>query len=202
MHQINRIVATGTGKKAVTMAHDQVTEVSAAAKGGGFLNNQVRTVIDVGAEEGRAVKINGSGKVVDFAVNERCAAGTGAFIEAMARALEVPLEELGSLSLRSTQAVAINAQCVVFAESELVSLVHVKTPKEDIARAVHDAIADRIVAMVRRVGMEKEVMLIGGMARNAGFIESLKRELGTNILIPDDPEFANALGSALLAAGK
>jgi len=202
MNQIDRIVATGAGRKKADMAHNQITEVSAAAKGAVFLNNQIRTVIDVGAEEGRAIKINAAGKVIDFAINEKCAAGTGAFTEAMARALEVTLEELGPLSLKATQAVAMNAQCAVFAESELISLVHAKTPKADMARAVHDAIADRIVSMVRRVGMEKEVMLIGGVARNVGFLESLKRELETNIIVPEDPEFVSALGAALIAAGK
>jgi benzoyl-CoA reductase subunit D len=96
----------------------------------------------------------------------------------------------------------MNAQCAVFAESELVSLVHAKTPKPDMARAVHDAIADRIVSMVRRVGMEKEIMLIGGVARNVGFLDSLKRELETDIIVPEDPEFVSALGAALLAARK
>ncbi|MBA4393951.1 MAG: CoA activase [Desulfobacca sp.] len=202
LDQIDRIVATGAGKKEAAMAHDQITEVLAASKGAFFLDNRVRTVIDIGAEEGRAVKINVKGKVVDFAINEKCAAGTGAFIEAMARALEVELEELGPLSLQSTQAVAMNAQCAVFAESELVTLVHAKTPKPDMARAVHDAIADRIVSMVRRVGMEREVMLIGGLAKNVGFVTSLKRELETEVIIPENPEFINALGAALLAAGK
>jgi predicted CoA-substrate-specific enzyme activase len=201
MNQIDRIIATGAGRKEATLAHDQISEVSAAAKGAVFLNNKVRTVIDVGAEEGRAIKINVAGKVVDFAINEKCAAGTGAFTEAMARALEVTLEELGPLSLQSTQAVAMNAQCAVFAESELVSLVHAKTPKPDMARAVHDAIADRIVSMVRRVGMDKEVMLIGGLARNVGFLESLKRELETEVIIPENPEFVSALGAALIAVG-
>jgi benzoyl-CoA reductase subunit D len=96
----------------------------------------------------------------------------------------------------------MNAQCAVFAESEMVSLVHAKTPKPDMARAVHDAIADRIVSMVRRVGMEKEIMLIGGVARNVGFLDSLKRELETDIIVPEDPEFVSALGAALLAARK
>jgi benzoyl-CoA reductase subunit D len=202
MNQIDRIMATGAGRKEAYMAHNQITEVSAAAQGAVFLDNRIRTVIDVGAEEGRAIKINATGKVVDFAINEKCAAGTGAFTEAMARALEVTLEELGPLSLKSTQAVAMNAQCAVFAESEMVSLVHAKTPKPDMARAVHDAIADRIVSMVRRVGMEKEIMLIGGVARNVGFLDSLKRELETDIIVPEDPEFVSALGAALLAARK
>ena len=140
--------------------------------------------------------------MLDFAINEKCAAGTGAFTEAMARALEVTIDQLGPLSLQSTQAVAMNAQCAVFAESELVTLVHSQTPKPDMARAVHDAIADRIVSLVRRVGMEKEVLLVGGVARNVGFVESLKRELDTEIFIPETPETVSAYGAALLAAGK
>lgn len=201
MSQIDRIIATGAGKKEADMAQGRVSEVSAAAQGAIFLDNRVRTVIDVGAEEGRAIRINAEGKVVDFAINEKCAAGTGAFTEAMARALEIKLEELGPLSLQSTQAVAMNAQCAVFAESELVTLVHAKTPKPDMARAVHDAIADRVVSMVRRVGLEKEVMLIGGVAKNVGFLKSLNRELEMEVIVPEEPEFVSALGAALLAAG-
>lgn len=202
LNQIDRIMATGAGRKEATMAHSQGTEVSTASKGASFLDSRVHTLIDIGAEEGRVIKIESNGKVMDFALNEKCAAGTGAFTEAMARALEVRLEELGPLSLQSTQAVAMNAHCAVFAESELVTLVHAKIPKSDIARAVHDAIADRIVSLVRRVGMEKEVMLIGGLAKNVGFITSLKRELGIEVNVPEHPEFVSALGAALLAGGK
>ena len=199
---IERILATGAGRKEAIKATDSVTEVTAAARGAKALDDSVSTLIDVGAEEGRAVKIDKSGRVIDFAINEKCAAGAGAFTEAMARALEVPLEELGPLSLQSTQAVAMNAQCAVFAESELVTLVHAKTPKPDMARAIHDAIADRIVSMVRRVGQEPSVMLIGGVARNIGFVASLKRELGADLLIPEDPEYVGAYGAAVIAADK
>jgi benzoyl-CoA reductase subunit D len=201
-NQIDRIISTGAGRKEVSEAFDQVTEVSAVARGAIGLDLRIRTVIDVGAEEARAIKINADGQVVDFAINEKCAAGTGAFTEAMARALEVTIEQLGPLSLQSTKVVAMNAQCAVFAESELVTLIHSKTPKPDIARAVHDAIADRIVSMVRRVGLEKEVLLVGGLARNVGFVESLRRELDTEILIPETPETVSAYGAALLAAGQ
>lgn len=202
LKQIDRIMATGAGRKEVPLAHDQVTEVSAASRGAFFLDSRVQTIIDIGAEEGRAIKMDTHGKVMDFTINEKCAAGTGAFTEAMARALEIPLEELGPLSLQSTQAIAMNAHCAVFAESELVTLVHAKIPKWDIARAVHDAIADRIVSMVRRVGVEKEVMLIGGLANNVGFIGSLKKELETDVIIPKNPEVVSALGAALLAGEK
>jgi benzoyl-CoA reductase subunit D len=199
---VDNIVATGAGKKEVTFAKDSITEVAAAAKGAIYLNPAVRTVVDVGAEEGRAIKVDESSKVVDFAINEKCAAGAGAFTEAMARALEVRIEDMGPLSMKSTQVVPMNAQCAVFAESELVTLVHSKVPKPDMARAIHDAIADRIISMIRRVGIEKEILLIGGVAHNIGFVDSMRRGLGTNVVIPKDPEFVGALGAALAAGGK
>ncbi|MCP4658052.1 MAG: CoA activase, partial [bacterium] len=150
----------------------------------------------------RAVRCTEGGKVEDFAVNEKCAAGAGTFTEAMARALEVELEELGRMSLRATQAVPMNAQCTVFAESEVVSLLHAKTPKEDISRAVHDAMASRITSMVRKVGFRKDLVAIGGLARNVGFLESLKRGLETEILVPEEPELTPALGAALIGVDR
>ncbi len=196
------ITATGTGKEEVTFAKSTITEVGADAKAVNFLYPSVRTVIDVGAEEGRAIKVNEGGKVIDFAINDKCAAGAGMFTETMARALEVKLEEMGALSLKSQKSVPMNAQCVVFAESEVVSLIHAKHAKEDIARAVHDAIADRIASMTRSVGIEKDVALVGGLARNIGFVDSLKRDLKQELLIPEDPEYSCALGAAFAAAEK
>ncbi|MEW5936316.1 MAG: acyl-CoA dehydratase activase [Candidatus Thermoplasmatota archaeon] len=198
--EIAYVVATGAGREDAPHANGTITEVSADVKGILFTHPTVRTVIAVGAEEGRGVRCDEHGRVIDFAVNEKCAAGAGAFTEAMARALEVPLEELGPLSLRSTQAVPMNAQCVVFAESEVVTLVHAQTPKEDIARAVHDAIADRIVSMVRKVGFEKDIAIVGGMAHNPGFVQAVKRDLESDVIIPDDPMYVGALGAALHAA--
>lgn len=198
---IEKIFATGAGRKEVADADDSYTEVGADAAGALYLYPEARTVIDVGAEEGRAIRVDERGKVVDFAINERCAAGAGAFTEAMARALEVPLEELGPLSLTSTKSVPMNAQCAVFAESEVVSLIHAKTEKRDIARAVHDAMSTRITSMARRVGVVPEVALIGGVARNPGFVDSLQRDLELTVLIPEDPEYVSALGAAILAAG-
>lgn len=197
---VTKTVATGAGRKEVKSADGELTEVGATAKGTHHLLSSVRTVIDVGAEEGRAIKIDSQGKVQDFAINEKCAAGAGAFTEAMARALEIELPDFGKLSLQSKRAVPMNAQCAVFAESEVVSLIHAKTPKEDIARAVHDAIADRIVSMARRVGIENDVAAVGGVAKNIGFIDALKRTLETDILVPEYPEYAAALGAALHAA--
>lgn len=198
---IEKIFATGAGRKEVADADHSYTEVGADAAGALYLYPEARTVIDVGAEEGRAIRVDERGKVVDFAINERCAAGAGAFTEAMARALEVPLEELGPLSLTSTKSVPMNAQCAVFAESEVVSLIHAKAEKRDIARAVHDAMSTRITSMARRVGVVPEVALIGGVARNPGFVDSLQRDLDLTVLIPEDPEYISALGAAILAAG-
>lgn len=198
--EIPNITSTGSGRKDVPIARDDITEVGAAAKGANFFFDNVRTVIDVGAEEGRGVRCDEKGKVLDFVVNDKCAAGAGAFTESMARALEVPLSEFGPLSLKSNREIPMNAQCAVFAESEVVSLVHAKTPKEDIARAVHDAIASRISSMVRRVGVEPAVALVGGLAYNVGFIDSLGRDLETELLIPPDPEYTAAIGAALAAA--
>ena len=200
--EVVHITATGTGKEEVTFAKSTITEVGADAKAVNFLYPSVRTVIDVGAEEGRAIKVNKAGKVIDFAINDKCAAGAGTFTETMARALEVKLEEMGALSLKSLKSVPMNAQCVVFAESEVVSLIHAKHAKEDIIRAVHDAIADRIASMTRRIGIEKDVALVGGLARNIGFVDSLKRDLKQELLIPEDPEYSCALGAAFAAAEK
>jgi benzoyl-CoA reductase subunit D len=200
LKQITHITATGAGRKSAPYAKNDVTEVGAGARGILLRHPGVRTLIDVGAEEGRAIKCAGDGKVADFAVNEKCAAGAGTFVEAMARALELKLEDMGPLSLQSAKAVPMNAQCTVFAESEVVSLIHSKVPKTDIARAIHDAIASRIVAMARRVGVVPEIALIGGVAYNAGFVDALKRGLEAEVLVPADPEYVGALGAALIAA--
>lgn len=197
---IENIIATGAGRKNAPYTDRDITEVGASTRGATNLYPAARTVIDVGAEEGRAIRITPDGKVMDFAINEKCAAGAGAFTESMSRALEVPIEELGALSLKSTIAIPMNAQCAVFAESEVVTLVHSKTSKEDIARAVHDAIASRIVSLARKVGFAPEVILIGGVAFNTGFVDSLERALETKVIIPDDPEFIGAYGAALIAA--
>jgi benzoyl-CoA reductase subunit D len=197
---VDRAVATGAGRRAAPGKPIELTEVTAAAIGAVHIDPSARTVIDVGAEEGRAIKTSPEGKVADFAVNEKCAAGSGAFTEAMARALETPVEEIGPLSLRSSQAIPMNAQCAVFAESEVVSLLHAKTPKADIARAVHDAIASRIVSMTRKVGINPDVVVIGGVAKNAGFIAAVERELSLEVKVPEDPDFVSALGAALHGA--
>lgn len=199
--QVGAVYATGAGRVMVKFATDKITEMSAGAKGVSYFYPQARTIVDVGAEEGRGIKTDGTGKATDFAGNEKCAAGAGSFAEAMSRALQLTLKEFGEASLRSDKTIPMNAQCTVFAESEVVSLIHSATPKEDIAKAVLDAVASRVCAMVRRVGIDKDVVLIGGMVHNPGFVSSLKTAMDVDeIKLPEIPEFVAALGCALLAA--
>ena len=195
-------VATGSSMELAPYNASTVSMMGADAKAGTYLFPKARTIIDVGAEEARAVKCDERGVMVDFIVNERCAAGAGAFIEAMARALELKLEEMGPLSLKAERASQINASCVIFGESDVVSLIHRKEPKAEIARAIFDAMADRISSMVHRLGVNPEVVLIGGVAKDVGFVAALNRKLGANVLIPQNPDFAGALGAALTATNR
>lgn len=198
---IQRICGTGSGKDAIKIAHAAVDDVRAMSKGAHFFFPTARTVIDVGAEEGRAARIDETGTPVDSAVNEKCAAGAGAFIEAMARALEVAIAEMGRLSLQADKKIPMNAQCVVFAESEVVGLIHAGTAKADICRAIHDSMAGRIVSLVRRIGINREIVMLGGVGGNIGFIAAMQRELKIeSILVPDKPDYGSAVGAALLAA--
>jgi benzoyl-CoA reductase subunit D len=192
---------TGSGKNAIRNVKSLANDIKAMAKGACYFFPNARTVADVGAEEGRAAKLDEKGNPVDFALNEKCAAGAGAFIEAMARALETTLEKMGPLALKSDKEIPMNAQCVIFAESEVVGLIHARTPKEDISKAIHDALASRIVSMIRRVGVNPEVVLLGGVAYNPGFVDAVKRELSLDKLyIPDMPEYGMAVGAAVVAA--
>ena len=194
---LEHIVSTGVGKEAAPHITGNVLEVVAAARGAHFLVPSARVVIDVGAEEGRAARCDKKGTVKDFAINEKCAAGSGNFVDTMARMLEISREEFAELSLKSKDVVPMNAQCIIFAESEVISLIHAKTPPADIARAVHNGIAERVASMVRRVGIEKDLVLIGGVARNRGFVDALDRILGVEVTVPEDPEYVSALGAAL-----
>lgn len=198
---IDKIIGTGAGKDSIKMADDTVNDIKAMGKGAHYFFSNARTVVDVGAEEGRAAKIDENGNPVDFAINEKCAAGAGAFIEAMAHALEVTLEKMGTLCLTSDKEIPMNAQCVIFAESEVVGLIHAKTDKQDISKAIHDSMASRIVSMIRRIGVNEDVVFMGGVGHNPGFTAAMKRELKLDkIYIPDDPEYGESVGAAVVAA--
>lgn len=198
--EVQHITATGAGVGMVLFANSTISMMGADAKAGTYFFPTARTVIDVGAEDARAVKCDENGVMIDFVVNARCAAGAGTFIEAMGRALEVELEDMGPLSLKAERASPINASCVIFAESDVVSLIHKEEPKSEIARAIFDAMAERVSSMVHRLGISPDVILVGGVAKDVGFVDSLKRRLGMQILIPEEPIFAGAVGAALVAA--
>ena len=198
--KIERIVATGAGRSIAPFAHDKLTEVGAAARGAIARNPNIRTVIDVGAEEGRAILITSEGRVKDFAINEKCAAGSGTFTEAMARALELGLEEFGKLSLESDKAVPMNAQCAVFAESEVVSLVARNHPKEEIIRGLHRAVVNRVGSMVKTVSVDGTVTMTGGVAKNRGVVSLMEEKLGQKIYVHSEPQIVGALGAALMAS--
>jgi predicted CoA-substrate-specific enzyme activase len=197
---VQKVLATGVGRKEVDFAQGEVAEVTADAKGIAFLMPSVRTVVDVGAEEGRAIKVDEAGQVVDFVINQKCAAGAGTFVEAMARALGTTVEEMSELYAQSTKEVTMNAHCAVFAESELVSLIHSQAAIPDIVRAVLTVTADKVVSMMRRVGIEAQVAAIGGVALNKGFIIEVEKELNIKIAVPVGPQFVGATGVAVAAA--
>lgn len=203
--QVKRICGTGSGKEAVRIVlpgtEELVNDLKAMGKGANFFFPRARTVVDVGAEEGRAVKVDERGNPLDFAINEKCAAGAGAFIESMARALETPLEQMGPLALSSEKEIPMNAQCAIFAESEVVGLIHGRAEKRDISRAIHEAMASRIVSMIRRIGIQEDVVMMGGVAYNPGFVEAMKRQVPlSQLFIPEGPEFGMAVGAALAGA--
>jgi benzoyl-CoA reductase subunit D len=200
LSDVNHFAATGSAMDMAPYEHSTVSMMGADAKAAVFLIPKARTIVDVGAEEARAVKTDERGIMMDFVVNERCAAGAGAFIEAMARALEVKLEDMGPLALKAERASPINASCVIFGESDVVSLIHRQESKPEIARAVFDAMADRISSMIHRLGINPEVVVVGGVAKDPGFIASLNRKLGLTVVIPEYPEYVGALGAALIAA--
>lgn len=199
---VTNFTATGSGMELSPYSPGKVSMMSADAKAATYIFPDAGTIVDVGAEEARAIKCDDRGLMVDFVVNERCAAGAGAFIEAMARALEVKMEDMGPLALKAEKASSINASCVIFGESDVVSLIHKQESKPEIARAVYDAMADRISSMVHRLGIKPQVVLIGGVAKDVGFVASLKRKLNVEILIPENPEYAGALGAALTGADR
>ena len=193
------IVTTGYGRASFPSASKMITEITCHARGAFFIRPETRTVIDIGGQDSKVIRLDEKGRNVDFQMNDKCAAGTGRFLEVMARALEVNLEDLGRLSRSAKQTIKISSMCTVFAESEVVSLIAENQPKEVILRGLHDAIADRILGMVHRVGLEKEVTLTGGVAKNEGVGRALEERLGVTLFVPPEPQIIGALGAALLA---
>ncbi|MDY6826202.1 MAG: acyl-CoA dehydratase activase [Bacillota bacterium] len=194
------IIATGYGRISIDFADKKVTEITCHGRGAYYWNDDIRTIIDIGGQDSKVIRLNDRGRVVDFAMNDKCAAGTGRFLEVMAQTLEVELEDLADLSEKAKEVVSISSMCTVFAESEVVSLIARGLPREDIARGLHRSVADRTAGLVHRVGLMEKVMFTGGVAKNQAMIRALNEKLKTNLIIPPEPQIAGALGAAILAA--
>ncbi|MDD5749000.1 MAG: acyl-CoA dehydratase activase [Actinomycetota bacterium] len=200
--QIERIVATGYGRLSVDFPAEKVTEITCHAKGVHSLFPDVKTMIDMGGQDSKAIALGDDGRVIDFVMNEKCAAGTGRFLEVMARALEVALTEFGSLSLESKNPARISSVCTVFAESEVVSRIAEGASKVDIAAGIHSAVASRIYAMAMRIPVREPIVMTGGVAFNMGVQRALEERFGTEIIIPEKPQHTGALGAALIAESR
>jgi len=193
------VIGTGYGRYKVPFGHTQVTEISCHAKGAARLFPGTRTVVDIGGQDTKAIRVSPQGEVVDFCMNDKCAAGTGRFLEACAAVLDMKLSEIGDVSMRSTHPLKITNVCTVFVESEIVSQLARGEKVEDILRGVHNAIAGRSVALLRRVGIEAQVAFTGGVSRNGGMVRALEERLGLPINVNDLSQYIGALGAATFA---
>jgi predicted CoA-substrate-specific enzyme activase len=192
-------VVTGYGRVRFAAADREVSEISCHARGAMHLNQATRTVIDIGGQDSKAIRLDESGRVVDFAMNDKCAAGTGRFLEVMAGALGVSVGQLGALALTSSTPVTISSTCTVFAESEAVSHISRGATRQDVARGLLQAICSRVLGLTARVGMLPAVVLTGGVALNEGIVAELSRQSATVVWVPPDPQTVGALGAALYA---
>jgi len=200
--EVERVVATGYGRFRVSFADAEFTEITCHAKGAFFYFPGIRTVIDIGGQDAKVIALDEEGRVVDFVMNDKCAAGTGRFLEVMAQALEMDLEEMAEEAASATEGVSITSMCTVFAESEVISLIADGVERKKITRGIHMSIAKRILGMAKRLSVKKEVAFTGGVAKNKGMIKALEELLGDKLRIPPDPQLVGALGAALIASGK
>lgn len=193
-------VATGYGRSSVPFADKKMTEITCHARGVLNLMPEARTIIDVGGQDSKAIRVDEQGTVCDFVMNDKCAAGTGRFLEVMAKALELKSDDLGSVAMSSKNPASISSVCTVFAESEIVSLRGEGKNREDIVAGIHSAIASRINSMIMQIGCEDPVVLTGGVARNEGLVRALENEMKRSVKVPEYPQLTGALGAALIAA--
>lgn len=196
--EVGAVVATGYGRNKVSFADKRVTEISCHAKGALYFIPTARTVIDIGGQDSKVIAIE-NGKVSEFVMNDKCAAGTGRFLEVMASALNLKIEELGDVAERAERLTKISSTCTVFAESEVISHLASGERVEDIVAGIHEAIASRIAAMARRVRIEPDVVLTGGVAKNKAVKKAFERILGMEVKIPPEPQIVGAVGAALFA---
>ncbi len=200
--QVGRIVTTGYGRRAIDFGDMAVTEISANARGAVFLGSpegKVRTIIDLGGQDSKVISLDDGGKITRFMMNDKCSAGTGRFFEVMADTLGVKIDQLGDLSLKSSNPISINSTCTVFAESEVISLIARRNKKEDIIAGLHNSMAKRLSSMAKEVGARPVVFFDGGGAKNSGIRSALERQISEKIYVPEMPQFVVAIGAALIA---
>jgi predicted CoA-substrate-specific enzyme activase len=197
--EVGFVVGTGYGRYRVTFGDAQVTEISCHGRGAVHMFPGTRTVVDMGGQDTKAIRVNANGEIANFCMNDKCAAGTGRFLGAAAAALEIPIGELGPQALRAERPVKITTTCTVFAESEVLSWVAKGKKIEDILQGVHQSIASRSLGLMRRVGIEPEVTFTGGVSKNIGMVKALEAALGYSVNVSDDSHYMGALGAALFA---
>ena len=199
--KIEKIISTGYGRNSVPFADKAMTEIICHGSGAFFVKPGVKTIIDIGGQDSKAISLDPEGKVKDFVMNDKCAAGTGRFLEVMARALGSNLDDFGSISLKADRPSQISSICTVFAESEVISLISKGEHRENIIAGIHDSVASRIAAMAKRVGINEPVMMTGGVAKNIGLVKALEKKLGVPLFVSlETAQINGALGAAVLAA--
>lgn len=197
---LDAVVTTGYGRTAISDGDKSITEITCHARGAHFLDSSVRTVVDIGGQDSKVIRLNEDGTVKNFVMNDKCAAGTGRFLEMMAKTMEISLDELSKVGLSYQEDITISSMCTVFAESEVVSLIAQNKPTDDIVHGLNKAVASKTASLVKRVGGEEAYMMTGGVAQNKGLVKTLEERLGTSLVISDKSQLCGALGAALFAA--
>ncbi len=193
------IVSTGYGRVSIPFADETVTEISCHGRGAHYFNPKIRTILDIGGQDSKGIKLSEEGEVIDFVMNDKCAAGTGRFLEMIARSLEIEIQDLGPIALQSTEDIEITSMCSVFAESEVISLIANNKEKADIANGICRSIANKSYSLLKRVGMEGDYMMTGGVAKNEGVVRAVEEKIGAKLYICPEPEIVGATGACLYA---
>ena len=196
---IDAIVTTGYGRTAIQDGDKSITEITCHARGAHYLDPSVRTVIDIGGQDSKVIRLDENGAVENFVMNDKCAAGTGRFLEMMARTMEMNLDEMSKAGLHYQEDITISSMCTVFAESEVVSLIAQNKPTDDIVHGLNKAVASKTAALAKRVGGEERYMMTGGVSKNQGLVKTLEEKLGTKLVVSDRAQLCGALGAALFA---
>jgi predicted CoA-substrate-specific enzyme activase len=200
---LHYLIGTGYGRNEVPFAHENISEISCHAMGTFFCKPEIKTIVDIGGQDVKAIALDGSGSVLEFAMNDKCAAGTGRFFEAMSRIFRMELDDFSDLSLKANRVIPVTAQCSVFAESEVISLLARKNPPAEIAAGIQTAVSKRCFTLLKRIGMRPQVTVTGGCAKNRGLLKALAKIINMEVSsLPVDPQIIGALGAAVYAKQK